>query len=46
MGDTAQVGSESEIEATRKGKPTTLRSHEQMDLKRVDGSWKIIAIHW
>jgi ketosteroid isomerase-like protein len=45
-GDSAQVVSESDINATDQGKPIALRSHEQMDLKRVDGSWKIVAILW
>lgn len=46
MGDSAQVVSESKVEATSKGKPLTLRSHEQMTLKRIGGTWKIAAIHW
>ncbi|HKV65778.1 MAG TPA: c-type cytochrome [Rhodanobacteraceae bacterium] len=46
MGDTARVVSESEIEATSKGKPLHLRSHERMALKRTDGQWKVASIHW
>jgi ketosteroid isomerase-like protein len=46
MGDNAQVASESEISAVHKGKPLTLRNRETMDLKRVDGAWKIAAIRW
>ena len=46
MDDSAQVASESEISAVEKGKPVTLRNRETMDLKRIDGVWKIAAIHW
>lgn len=46
MGDRAQVASESEISAVEKGKPVTLRNRETMDLRRVDGTWKIAAIRW
>jgi ketosteroid isomerase-like protein/mono/diheme cytochrome c family protein len=46
MGDTAMVGSESELRTTIKGKPVSLRSREMLDLKKSGNSWKIVAIHW
>ncbi|HJU08356.1 cytochrome c [Dyella sp.] len=45
-GDRAQVVTENEILATAKGKPVTVGSHEAMQLKRINGAWKIIAIDW
>ena len=46
MGDTAMVGSESEIGATVKGQPKVMRSREMLSLKRENDTWKIIAIRW
>ena len=46
MGDTAMVGSESEIRATVKGQPKIMRSREMLSLKRENGTWSIIAIRW
>ena len=46
MGDTAMVGSESDIKATVKGKPTTLRSRELLNLKQDGKDWKIVSIQW
>ncbi|ODT93881.1 MAG: DUF4440 domain-containing protein [Rhodanobacter sp. SCN 67-45] len=46
MGDTAMVGSESDIQATVKGKPTTLRSRELLNLKKDGKNWKIVSIQW
>ena len=46
MGDTAMVGSESTMQATIKGKPTTLRSREMLNLKKDGGSWKIVSVQW
>ncbi|HET9819154.1 MAG TPA: c-type cytochrome [Rhodanobacteraceae bacterium] len=46
IGDSAQVASESEISVVKKGKPLTLRNREVMDVKRVNGTWKIAAIRW
>jgi hypothetical protein len=46
IGDTAMVGSESELRTTIKGKPLSLRSREMLDLKKFGNSWKIVTIHW
>lgn len=46
MGDTAMVGSESDIQATIKGKSTTLRSRELLTLKKDGKDWKIVSIRW
>lgn len=46
MGDTAMVGSESDIKVVNKGKPVTLRSREMLTLKQRDAAWKIVAIQW
>ena len=46
LGETAVVGSESEIRATVKGEPRTFRSREMLTLKRENGSWKIVDIQW
>ncbi|HET6912368.1 MAG TPA: nuclear transport factor 2 family protein [Rhodanobacteraceae bacterium] len=46
MGERAQVASDTEISASSKGKPVVLRSHEQMELKRIGGQWKITSIRW
>ena len=45
-GEMAWVGSESEIHARDGGKPITLRSTETMVLRRRDGAWRIVHIHW
>jgi ketosteroid isomerase-like protein len=46
MGDTAMVGSESDIQATVKGKSATLRSRELLTLKKDGKDWKIVSIQW
>ena len=46
MGDAAMVGSESDIQATVKGKPTTLRSRELLKLKKDGKDWEIVSIQW
>ncbi|KQZ79538.1 cytochrome C [Rhodanobacter sp. Root561] len=46
MGDTAMVGSESDIQAMVKGKPTMLRSRELLNLKKDGKDWKIVSIQW
>ncbi|HOZ25762.1 MAG TPA: c-type cytochrome [Hyphomonadaceae bacterium] len=46
MGDTAMVGSESDIQVTIKGKPTTLRSRELLNLKKDGKDWKIVSVQW
>lgn len=43
---TAQVASDSRIETTSGGKPLTLHSQERMELRRIDNTWKIVAIAW
>jgi len=46
MGDTAMVGSESDMQATIKGKPMTLRSRELLNLRKDGDSWKIVSVQW
>jgi len=46
MGDTAMVGSVSDIQTTIKGKPATLRSTELLNLKKDGKDWKIVSIQW
>ena len=46
MGDTAMVGSESDITTTRDGKSSTLRSREMLNLRKFGNAWKIVAIQW
>ena len=46
MGDSAMVGSESEIRTTVDGKSKVQRSRELLTLKRENGTWKILAIRW
>lgn len=45
-GDLAWVGSESELHASKDGKPLTLLSTETMVLKRTGADWRIVHIHW
>ena len=45
-GDLAWVGSESELHATKDGKPLTLLSTETMVLQRKGADWRILHIHW
>lgn len=45
-GDTAMVGSESDIRTTLKGKSTTIRSREMLNLKIEGKDWKIVSIQW
>ena len=46
MGESAMVGSESEIRSKVAGQPKVLRSRELLTLRRQDGMWKIIAVRW
>ena len=46
MGDTAMVGSESDMQTTVKGKPATLRSREMLNLRKDGASWKIVSVQW
>lgn len=45
-GDLAWVGSESELHASKDGKPLTLLSTETMVLKKTGADWRIVHIHW
>ena len=45
-GDLAWVGSESELHASKDGKPLTLLSTETMVLKKTGADWLIVHIHW
>ncbi len=45
-GDMAWVGTESELHATRDGKPMTLLSTETMILRHTAQGWRIVHIHW
>ena len=45
-GDLAWVGTESELHASKDGKPVTLLSTETMVLKKTRGDWRIVHIHW
>ncbi|XHS30711.1 nuclear transport factor 2 family protein [Pseudoxanthomonas sp. UC29_72] len=46
VGELAWVGSESELHASKDGKPLTLLSTETMVLKRGTQGWRIVHIHW
>ena len=45
-GDSALVGSDSEIRTDAGGQPKIQRSRELLTLKLENGSWKIVAIRW
>lgn len=45
-GDTVWVASESELHASKNGKPVTLLSTETMVLSNTPAGWKIVHIHW
>lgn len=45
-GDTAWVGSESEIATGQGADAKTVLSTETMVLRRLAGAWKIVHIHW
>ena len=45
-GDLAWVGTESELHASKDGKPLTLLSTETMVLKSTPDGWRIVHIHW
>lgn len=45
-GDLAWVGTESELHATKDGKPLILLSTETMVLKKAGADWRIVHIHW
>ena len=42
----AWIGSESELHASKDGKPLTLLSTETMVLKKSGADWRIVHIHW
>ncbi|MCY7355578.1 MAG: nuclear transport factor 2 family protein [Lysobacter sp.] len=45
-GGLAWVGSESELHASKDGKPMTLLSTETMVLQKSGADWRIVHIHW
>lgn len=45
-GNTAWVGTESELHTTKDGKTLTLLSSETMVLKQTPAGWRIVHIHW
>ena len=45
-GELAWVGTESELHASKDGKPLTLLSTETMVLKNTPNGWRIVHIHW
>ncbi len=45
-GGMAWVGTESELHASKDGKPMTLLSTETMVLKKTSPGWQIVHIHW
>ena len=45
-GDFAWVGTESELRASKDGKPMALLSTETMVLKNTPNGWRIVHIHW
>ncbi|MEG3191028.1 MULTISPECIES: YybH family protein [Novilysobacter] len=45
-GDTAWIASESELHASRDGKPMTLLSTETVVLNNTPEGWRIVHIHW
>lgn len=45
-GGLAWVGSESELHASKDGKPLTLLNTETMVLRKTGGDWRIVHIHW
>jgi ketosteroid isomerase-like protein len=45
-GDVAWVATESEMHATRDGKPMVLLATETMVLRRAGDDWRIVHIHW
>jgi ketosteroid isomerase-like protein len=45
-GDTVWIGSESELHASKDGKPLTLSSTETMILRQAGSDWRIVHIHW
>lgn len=45
-GALAWVGSESELQATSRGKPVTLLSTETMVLRQTPDGWRIAHVHW
>lgn len=45
-GDLAWVASESEIHATKDGKPLAIASTETAILKKTAAGWKVVHLHW
>ncbi|MEO7050259.1 MAG: c-type cytochrome [Rhodanobacter sp.] len=46
LGESAMVGSESEIKTSVKGKPVTMRSREMLKLHQDGKDWKIVSVQW
>ena len=46
MGDTAMVGSESEVHATHDGIAKSMVSSEMLTLKQTSSGWKIVKVEW
>jgi hypothetical protein len=46
MGDTAMVGSRSELRATHDGKPVGVLSTEILTLRKAPSRWLITKIEW
>jgi len=45
-GNVAWVGSESDLQTTKDGKPVTILSTETMVLRKGADGWRIVHIHW
>lgn len=45
-GDMAWIGSESELHAKKDNKPVTLVSTETLVLRKGEGGWQIVHVHW
>jgi ketosteroid isomerase-like protein len=45
-GELAWVGTQSELERTKDGKPTVIFSSETMVLRKSNLGWRIVHIHW
>ncbi len=45
-GGMAWIGSESELHASKDGKPLTLLGTESMVLRKTGADWRIVHIHW
>ncbi|MBI3439305.1 MAG: nuclear transport factor 2 family protein, partial [Proteobacteria bacterium] len=45
-GDAATVVSRSEVQGQFEGRPVHSQSMETMELRRMNGQWRIVHIHW